>query len=306
MISDGCDPVQGQKLPALTTVVDLMTSKGIARNIASTVIGGISSKAPDHAPVSMLSLGDLLLVGLPGEFTTMMGKFIRDTIQSVSKKKHVVLVGFANEYASYITTPCEYRAQYYEGASTLFGAASGPWFRYLALQAYANGPVGPTDRTLQYDAGSAASFGVRSDHTDAWWNAAYDLSNLLVDENGTPMPLATFALPEINGGADTVASSLAVRYTFRDVTVPLQAGLDHASVAADTVRYLPTARVETTDAAHMVSNATEIIVAMDSKTLNAAQRSVYFPRCKRTRARTARITIAPPTARVLTSPFVIP
>jgi neutral/alkaline ceramidase-like enzyme len=38
-----------------------------------------------------------------------------------------VLAGYANEYASYFTTPEEYGAQHYEGGTTVYGPASGPF-----------------------------------------------------------------------------------------------------------------------------------------------------------------------------------
>jgi neutral ceramidase len=39
----------------------------------------------------------------------------------------VVVAGYANEYASYFTTPEEYGAQHYEGGTTVYGPASGPF-----------------------------------------------------------------------------------------------------------------------------------------------------------------------------------
>jgi neutral ceramidase len=38
-----------------------------------------------------------------------------------------VVSGYANEYASYFTTPEEYGAQHYEGGTTVYGPASGPF-----------------------------------------------------------------------------------------------------------------------------------------------------------------------------------
>ncbi|CAN5546870.1 hypothetical protein BH10BAC6_BH10BAC6_14820 [soil metagenome] len=304
MIADECDPIQGVKLPALKTVVDLMVTKGVTQSVATSLVGMVSESAPDHAPVSMLALKDLLLVGMPGEFTTMMGKFIRDTLQRISGKKHVAVVGFANEYASYITTPCEYRAQFYEGASTLFGQASGPWFKFLAVQTFNAGPALPTSRTLQYDAGSANTFGVRSDHTDPWWNAAYDLSNLLVDEkDGRPLRV----LQILESPVTPIASDVALRYTFTDTTVALRPWLDHSTKAADTVRYLPTVSIVTEDGIEPTLKAmsTEIIVTLDKMTQGTAQWSVYFMGMERMKGRLVTLTITTPGNRVIPVMFDI-
>ena len=46
----------------------------------------------------------------------------------------MVLIGLANEYISYVTTPEEYDAQDYEGASTLYGPATGPLVQYYLTQ----------------------------------------------------------------------------------------------------------------------------------------------------------------------------
>lgn len=304
MIADVCDPIQGVKLPALTTVADLMVSKGIARSMATSLVGLVSTDAPEHAPVSMLAIKDLLLVGMPGEFTTMMGKFIRDTLQKLSGKRHVAMVGFANEYASYIATPCEYRAQFYEGASTLFGQASGPWFKYLAIQTLQAGRATPTSRTLQYDAGSANSFGVRSDHSDPWWNAAYDLSNLLVDErDGRPLHVLRIIEPP----TVPLPSTSALQYSFTDTTVALRPWLDHSTQAADTVHYLPTVSIVTVDGRQpaLQSMSTEIIVTLDKMTQGTAQWSVYFMGMERMKGRTVMLTINTPGNRAIPVMFDI-
>jgi len=304
MISDNCDPIQGQKLPALETVVDLMVTKGVARSVATSVIGLVSEDAPVHAPVSMLAIKDLLLVGMPGEFTTMMGKFIRDTIQKISGKKHVAMVGFANEYASYITTPCEYRAQFYEGASTLFGQASGPWFKYLAIRTYAAGPAVPTDRKLDYDAGTANSFGVRSDHSDPWWNAAYDLSNLLVDAtSGQPLHVQQmFSAP-----TDAVSNNVVLQFSFPDTTVALRPFLQEKTFAPDTSVYLPIATITTNDGQMPALQAmsTEVIVALDKMNHGAAQWSVYFMGMERMKGRRVQLSVRTPSGRVLPMSFSI-
>jgi hypothetical protein len=155
----------------------------------------------------------------------------------------------------------------------------------------------PADRTLHYDAGSTATFGIRSGHTDAWWNAAYDLSNLLVTEQGRPMSLATLALPRSQ--RDTIASSLAVRYTFTDRVVPLQGWQKFMGVHGDSVPFLPMVSIVSRDGAKIAANDTEIIVALDARTDDVATWSVYFLGSERMRGRDIAVRITAPSGRVL-------
>ncbi|XP_042514234.1 neutral ceramidase 1-like isoform X2 [Macadamia integrifolia] len=86
--------------------------------------------APSVLPVQILRIGQLVILGVPGEFTTMAGRRLRDAVKSVltsgpngefNSKVHVVIAGLTNAYSQYITTFEEYQVQRYEGASTLYG-----------------------------------------------------------------------------------------------------------------------------------------------------------------------------------------
>jgi neutral ceramidase len=79
-----------------------------------------------------IRINELLLVAVPGEMTTEMGQRVKQAVLQASQRTHqgithVAIVGLANQYASYFTTPEEYALQHYEGASTLYGPASGPF-----------------------------------------------------------------------------------------------------------------------------------------------------------------------------------
>ncbi|KAL2486380.1 Neutral/alkaline non-lysosomal ceramidase [Abeliophyllum distichum] len=86
--------------------------------------------APAILPVQILRIGQLVILSVPGEFTTMSGRRLRDAVKTVltsgSSKEfdaniHVVIAGLTNTYSQYVTTIEEYQIQRYEGASTLFG-----------------------------------------------------------------------------------------------------------------------------------------------------------------------------------------
>lgn len=86
--------------------------------------------APSILPVQILRIGQLVILCVPGEFTTMAGRRLRDAVKMVlasagskefNNNVHVVISGLTNTYSQYVTTFEEYQVQRYEGASTLYG-----------------------------------------------------------------------------------------------------------------------------------------------------------------------------------------
>lgn len=79
-------------------------------------------------PEQVFRIGQLWILAVPGEFTTMSGRRLRRMVQAQlqaagewTDDSHVVIAGLANSYSHYITTYEEYQQQRYEGASTLYG-----------------------------------------------------------------------------------------------------------------------------------------------------------------------------------------
>lgn len=114
---------------------------------------------PTIVPTELLQIGDVIIVALPGEFTTMSGRRIRNAVrnavlQSGGTDVHVILAGLSNIYTSYVTTPEEYEMQRYEAASTIFGPHTltiyTDQFERLAYSMTRNETVdpGPTPITL--------------------------------------------------------------------------------------------------------------------------------------------------------------
>lgn len=96
---------------------------------------------PHILPLQILVLGDLALVAIPAEPTTIAAKRIRKVVEDVmlSHGIHQVLIlPYANSYCGYITTYEEYQHQCYEGGHTVFGhwtlAAFQTKFKQLALE----------------------------------------------------------------------------------------------------------------------------------------------------------------------------
>ncbi len=76
-------------------------------------------------PLAIARLGQLTFVIGPAEFTTMSGRRFRAAIgrELNVDPRYVVVAGYANDFAGYVTTWHEYQLQQYEGGHTLFG----PW-----------------------------------------------------------------------------------------------------------------------------------------------------------------------------------
>ncbi|KAJ6615452.1 Neutral/alkaline nonlysosomal ceramidase [Mycena sp. CBHHK59/15] len=84
--------------------------------------------SPSTVDIQMLKVGNLVMLIIPGELTTMSGRRLRNAVRAqliasgiLDESAYVVVAGPANTYAHYITTREEYSVQRYEGASTIFG-----------------------------------------------------------------------------------------------------------------------------------------------------------------------------------------
>ena len=93
---------------------------------------------PRWISVQVIRIGDLLMVTVPGEATAEMGARIKDAVlgeaQSIDPTiTSVALVGLANQFVSYFTTPEEYAAQHYEGGSTIFGPRAGEYLQHALV-----------------------------------------------------------------------------------------------------------------------------------------------------------------------------
>ncbi|MFV8570616.1 neutral/alkaline non-lysosomal ceramidase N-terminal domain-containing protein [Marinobacter sp. SBS5] len=101
----------------------------IAGGLPNTVTGllGLTSNfEPAVHPLQIFQIGNLALVGLPWEVTTMSARRLREMVLEELAPvgvDTVVIAGLVNGYIHYLTTREEYASQQYEGASTAFG----PW-----------------------------------------------------------------------------------------------------------------------------------------------------------------------------------
>ena len=74
-------------------------------------------------PVQLVRIGSLVLIALAQEVTIVAGLRLRRAVAEVLGVPidDVLVQGYANDYAGYVTTPEEYDEQRYEGGHTMFG-----------------------------------------------------------------------------------------------------------------------------------------------------------------------------------------
>ncbi|WP_217198234.1 neutral/alkaline ceramidase [Streptomyces buecherae] len=86
---------------------------------------------PQVLPVQLVRIGQLTLTAAPAEFTIAAGHRVTDTVAAElgDSSRHTVFAGYSNAYSQYVTTPQEYDAQHYEGASTHFGRYTLPAYQ---------------------------------------------------------------------------------------------------------------------------------------------------------------------------------
>ncbi|SFM13750.1 neutral/alkaline non-lysosomal ceramidase N-terminal domain-containing protein [Marinobacter zhejiangensis] len=83
-----------------------------------------SDLVPSVLPLQIVTLGQIAVVCCPGEFTTVAGQRVRDTVSAQLANtgiEQVLLLTYCNDYMGYVTTREEYQRQRYEGGHTVFG-----------------------------------------------------------------------------------------------------------------------------------------------------------------------------------------
>lgn len=116
---------------------------------------GRPEEFPRVLPVHLLRLGDHAVVGLPFETTVEAGRRIGEAvIGSDLPVTSAFVSSLVDDHCDYLTTPEEYAAQHYEGASTLFGTRQQDWVAAMAAQvadalAAASDPV-PVARSFDF------------------------------------------------------------------------------------------------------------------------------------------------------------
>jgi neutral ceramidase len=86
-----------------------------------------SAGVPHAIPFNVMQIGDHLIATVAGEPTVGVGNMLRRAIGAAVAGhgiRRIVIVGYANGYTNYFTTPAEYEIQAYEGGFTIYGKNS--------------------------------------------------------------------------------------------------------------------------------------------------------------------------------------
>ncbi|MDR7312769.1 neutral ceramidase [Nocardioides luteus] len=129
---DGGNPAVGLISEALYTASPALRACQGSKEILLPV--GALDMVQQKLPLQLVRIGDFYVVGIPAEVTVVSGLRIRQAVAEAvgTDTDHVLVQGYANAYAHYLTTPEEYDAKEYEGASTLFGRYELPAFMQTA------------------------------------------------------------------------------------------------------------------------------------------------------------------------------
>lgn len=76
---------------------------------------------PTHLPIQIIHIGNLTILGVPGEITTMSAYRLKSALSSIFPRSTLLVWSYSNAYMGYITTPEEYDVQCYEGGHTIYG-----------------------------------------------------------------------------------------------------------------------------------------------------------------------------------------
>lgn len=104
--------------------------------------------------VSILQIGQLAILALPAEVTTMAARRLKESLGKVlgDDAQHIVIAGYSNGYAGYVTTPEEYSIQQYEGGHTLHGKWTLPAYQQIVTRlAESMQPGNPPPEPVVYD-----------------------------------------------------------------------------------------------------------------------------------------------------------
>lgn len=146
--------------------------------------------APDTLPMQIFRLGDLAILVIPSEFTTMAGRRIREAVKAqmvadgtMSQNGQVVIAGLANGYADYTTTFEEYQEQRYEGASTVYGPHQLQAYiqQYVQLAHALSTGVRPPSSAPPKDFSSSLIDTGKSLHTDEYPSGASYFGQVMGD-----------------------------------------------------------------------------------------------------------------------------
>ncbi|MBJ8343551.1 neutral/alkaline non-lysosomal ceramidase N-terminal domain-containing protein [Antrihabitans sp. YC2-6] len=115
-------------------MADAHAPKGLV--MPGGLLNRVTPIVAERVPLQLIRIGQLYLIGIPGEVTIVAGLRLRRTVAAIvgAPLPDVLVAGYSNGYIHYVTTPQEYDAQQYEGGSTLFGRWELPALQQVAAR----------------------------------------------------------------------------------------------------------------------------------------------------------------------------
>ena len=115
-------------LPKRTWHPDFMATGGKEYGLNEQNAGQLIEKlSPTETHSTSLRLGDLVIVGVPGELASGLGLKVKSAVREKLGVKHVAIGGLSDEWVSYILSPEEYtKGGGYEASMSFYGATLGP------------------------------------------------------------------------------------------------------------------------------------------------------------------------------------
>lgn len=126
---------QNITLPPTSWHPKFMETGGAEYGLSEEILTDLLPRMQPRITASgQLRLGDLVIVGIPGEMAAGLGLHIKAETKRITGAAHPVIGGLANEWISYILSPTAYRTGKYEASVSFYGETLGPVITEGALK----------------------------------------------------------------------------------------------------------------------------------------------------------------------------
>jgi len=126
-------------LPKRAWHKDFMQTGGAEYGMRPEIMETLMERlVPIRTSSGFLRLGDLAIVGIPGEMAAGLGREVKRRVAESTGAKNTVIGGLANEWVSYILSPEQYNKGEYEASVSFYGPQLGPTVVEAAVRGASN------------------------------------------------------------------------------------------------------------------------------------------------------------------------
>ncbi len=119
--------VETVELPPHETHPHLLEAGGKEYGLtAELAVPLLKQLCPAQTHCTTVRLGDLIVIGVPGEMTAELGKEIKSAVREACGARHVAIGGLADEWISYVLSSDDYHRGGYEASMSFYGETLGP------------------------------------------------------------------------------------------------------------------------------------------------------------------------------------